>query len=542
MKFAIIAAGDGSRLAQEGVTEPKPLVKVRGERLIDRLIRIFMGNNATEIVVICNEQMSDVASHLKMIQDKGLNGLPVPLRFVVKSTPSSMHSFYELRNFLRDDPFILTTVDTIFDESEFHDYVLFFQDKIAQGTDALMGVTDYIDDEKPLYVGVDNVMRINGYYDTPQADSHFISAGIYGLTAPSLDILEACIEKGESRMRNFQRALVAAGLQIEAYPLTKVFDIDHINDIRKADEGLNNLSSCCKGKTLLIQRAACYSPNSEEKDLAVLQEVGSLLEDATIISEDDFVNRFSTYNQSVSSESVEYVNVYYQIISMARSPKALDILEQLKQSGIRVLNPSVGVRACQRSNIDKVMRENYLPLPPDKGDDGYWIKRADASAQSKEDVCFCHDWAEVEKIKSIFMQRGITDVVTQAHIKGDVVKFYGVEGTGFFRYYYSGDDTETKFGDEERNGKPQYYSFSSSNLQVDAEKLACLLQTPIYGGDAIVREDGCYVIIDFNDFPSFSRCRKDAAKAIFERMKSAVESSLKSSFNERCMDDVDSCS
>lgn len=542
MKFAIIAAGDGSRLAQEGVTEPKPLVKVRGERLIDRLIRIFMGNNATEIVVICNEQMSDVASHLKMIQDKGLNGLPVPLRFVVKSTPSSMHSFYELRHFLREDPFILTTVDTIFDESEFHDYVLSFQDKIAQGTDALMGVTDYIDDEKPLYVGVDNVMRINGYYDTPQADSHFISAGIYGLTAPSLNILEACIEKGESRMRNFQRALVAAGLRIEAYPLTKVFDIDHIDDIRKADEGVNNLSSCCKGKTLLIQRAACYSPNSEEKDLAVLQEVSSLLEDATIISEDDFVNRFSTYNQSVSSESVESVNVYCQIISMARSPKALDCLEQLEQSGIRVLNPSVGVRACQRSNVDKVMRENYLPLPPDKGDDGYWVKRADTTAQSKEDVCFCHDWSEVEKIKSTFMQRGITDVVTQAHVKGDVVKFYGVEGTGFFRYYYSGDDTETKFGDEERNGKPQYYSFSSSNLQADAEKLACLLQTPFYGGDAIVREDGSYVIIDFNDFPSFSKCRKDAAKAIFERMKSAVESSLKSSFNERCMDDVDSCS
>ena len=542
MKFAIIAAGDGSRLAQEGVTEPKPLVKVRGERLIDRLIRIFMGNNATEIVVICNEQMSDVASHLKMIQDKGLNGLPVPLRFVVKSTPSSMHSFYELRNFLRDDPFILTTVDTIFDESEFHDYVLSFQDKIAQGTAALMGVTDYIDDEKPLYVGVDNVMRINGYYDTPQADSHFISAGIYGLTAPSLNILEACIEKGESRMRNFQRALVAAGLQIEAYPLTKVFDIDHIDDIRKADEGLNNLSSCCKGKTLLIQRAACYSPNSEEKDLAILQEVGSLLEDATIISEDDFVNRFSTYNQSVSSESVESVNAYCQIISMARSTKALECLEQLEQSGIRVLNPSVGVRACQRSNIDKVMRENYLPLPPDKGNDGYWVKRADTTAQSKEDVCFCHDWSEVEKIKSTFMQRGITDVVTQAHVKGDVVKFYGVEGTGFFRYYYSGYDTETKFGDEERNGKPQYYSFSSSNLQADAEKLACLLQTPVYGGDAIIQEDGSYVIIDFNDFPSFSKCRKDAAKAIFERMKSAVKSSLKSSFNERCMDDVDSCS
>ena len=540
MKFAIIAAGDGSRLAQEGVTEPKPLVKVRGERLIDRLIRIFMGNNATEIVVICNEQMSDVASHLKMIQDKGLNGLPVPLRFVVKSTPSSMHSFYELRNFLRDDPFILTTVDTIFDESEFHDYVLSFQNKIAQGTDALMGVTDYIDDEKPLYVGVDNVMRVNGYYDTPQADSRFISAGIYGLTASSLDILEACIEKGESRMRNFQRALVATGLRIEAYPLTKVFDIDHIEDIRKADEGVKNLSSSCKGKTLLIQRAACYSPNSEEKDLAILQEVGCLFDDVKIIGEDELVESFSTYNQLISAESVGAVNVYYHIISMARSPKALDCLEQLEQSGIRVLNPSVGVRACQRSNVDKVMRENYLPLPPDKGDDGYWVKRADVSAQSKEDVCFCHDWSEVEKIKSSFMQRGITDVVTQAHVKGDVVKFYGVEGTGFFRYYYSGDDTETKFGDEERNGKPRYYSFSSSNLQADAEKLACLLQTPIYGGDAIVREDGSYVIIDFNDFPSFSRCREEAAKAIVGRMKQKVEASRKTSLNEKCKDDMNS--
>ena len=542
MKFAIIAAGDGSRLAQEGVTEPKPLVKVRGERLIDRLIRIFMGNNATEIVVICNEQMSDVASHLKMIQDKGLNGLPVPLRFVVKSTPSSMHSFYELRHFLRDDPFILTTVDTIFDESEFHDYVLSFQDKIAQGTDALMGVTDYIDDEKPLYVGVDKVMRINGYYDTPQADSRFISAGIYGLTVSSLDILEACIEKGESRMRNFQRALVAAGLRIEAYPLTKVFDIDHIQDIRKADEGVKNLSSSCKGKTLLIQRAACYSPNSEEKDLAILQEVGCFFDNAKIIGEGDFIENFSTYNQLISAESVGTVNAYYQIISMARSPKALDCLEQLEQRGIRVLNPSVGIRACQRSNVEEVMRENHLPLPPDEGDEGYWVKRADAAAQSKEDVCFCHDWAEVEKMKSTFMQRGITDIVTQAHVKGDVVKFYGIEGTGFFRYYYSGDDTETKFGDEGRNGKPQYYPFSSSNLQTDAEKLACLLQTPIYGGDAIIQEDGSYVIIDFNDFPSFSKCRKEAAKAIFERTELAVECSPKTSFNEKCKDDVSSCS
>ena len=55
MKYAIIAAGEGSRLAQEGVSAPKPLVQVGGECLIDRLLRIFMQNSAEEIVVICND-------------------------------------------------------------------------------------------------------------------------------------------------------------------------------------------------------------------------------------------------------------------------------------------------------------------------------------------------------------------------------------------------------------------------------------------------------------------------------------------------------
>ena len=37
MKYAIIAAGEGSRLAAEGVAEHKPLVRVHGECLVDRL-------------------------------------------------------------------------------------------------------------------------------------------------------------------------------------------------------------------------------------------------------------------------------------------------------------------------------------------------------------------------------------------------------------------------------------------------------------------------------------------------------------------------
>lgn len=237
MKYAIIAAGEGSRLAQEGIGVPKPLVTVGGEPLIDRLLRIFLANDATEVCVICNERMKEVGRHLEAIRDAG----QLPLRLVVKSTPSSMHSMWELSPWLGDEPFILTTVDTIFREAEFADYVKAFRRMVDEGTaDGLMGVTDFVDDEKPLYVAVDEAMVITGFLDQCAPHSspvtpHYVSGGIYGLTPLSLLTLQRAIERGESRMRNFQRALIADGLRLRAWTFSKVLDIDHASDIRQAE-------------------------------------------------------------------------------------------------------------------------------------------------------------------------------------------------------------------------------------------------------------------------------------------------------------------
>ena len=238
MKYAIIAAGEGSRLAQEGVSAPKPLVKINGECLIDRLIRVFMENDAEEIIVICNEFMTDVREHLKQLRNDGLDGKELPLTLVVKTTPSSMHSFHEISRYLKGGLFCLTTVDTIFREDEFSRYIADF--KAAASTceaDGVMGVTDFIDDEKPLYVGTDADMDITAFLDENDG-CRYISGGIYGLTGRSIGILEGCIERDESRMRNFQRALVREGCLLKAWPFSKVLDIDHASDIVKAEQFL----------------------------------------------------------------------------------------------------------------------------------------------------------------------------------------------------------------------------------------------------------------------------------------------------------------
>lgn len=232
MKFAIISAGEGSRLAQEGVQLPKPLVQLNGMAMIDRLIHIFAKNGAEQVVVIINNEVAQTKEHLALLKKVS----EVPLEVIVKTTPSSMHSFYELSIYLKDDKFCLTTVDTIFREEEFSRFIEAFK---ASDKDGLMAVTDYIDDEKPLYISTDEELNITGFHDARTPDCRYISGGIYCLTPKSIDTLQRCMENGMSRMRNFQRQLVADGLHLGAYPFSKILDVDHASDIEKAEAFLN---------------------------------------------------------------------------------------------------------------------------------------------------------------------------------------------------------------------------------------------------------------------------------------------------------------
>ena len=227
MDYAIIAAGEGSRLAQEGIKWPKPLVKLNGIALIDRLIDVFLRNNASSINIIVNEQMTEVQDHLKALQ------LPVPFHLLIKSTPSSMHSFYELSQIWQGEEICLTTVDTIFREEEFSGYIQAFRQE--KTLDGLMAVTDYIDDEKPLYVQTNEQLDIVNFLDRSNGDCRYISGGIYCLRKPAIGVLKKAIDEGMSRMRNYQRQLIAEGLRLKAYPFSKLIDVDHAEDIVKAE-------------------------------------------------------------------------------------------------------------------------------------------------------------------------------------------------------------------------------------------------------------------------------------------------------------------
>ncbi len=230
MNYAIIAAGEGSRLAQEGVAKPKPLVELNGEPMIQRLINIFCRCNAESISVIVNEHMTDVQQFLNTLK------LNIPLNVIVKTTPSSMHSFWELSKVMQPGKFCLTTVDTIFKEADFAKYIAAFE---ADSThDGMWAVTPFVEDEKPLYVLIDDetTMRICAFSDSGDNGAKFVSGGIYAMSDKAFSVLNSCIENGVSRMRNFQRALIDAGFNLQAHNMGKIIDVDHASDIAVAQK------------------------------------------------------------------------------------------------------------------------------------------------------------------------------------------------------------------------------------------------------------------------------------------------------------------
>ena len=228
MNYAIIAAGEGSRLAKEGFPLPKPMVSLHGKMLIDRLISVFKNNNPESIHIIINEDSEKLEDHLSETD------YSFPIKIIRKSTPSSLHSFHELLKTIPNvNSICLTTTDTVFREAEFNAYITEFENN--KEIDGLMAVTSFVDDESPLFVATDEDLNITAFTDKNTLQTPFISGGIYCLSGKALAVVAESIENGTNRMRNFQRNMLTSGVKLKAYPFSKIVDVDHVADIKTAE-------------------------------------------------------------------------------------------------------------------------------------------------------------------------------------------------------------------------------------------------------------------------------------------------------------------
>ncbi len=229
-EVGIIAAGEGSRLKAEGIQTSKPMIPIHGKPLIKWIIDTAINSGADKINCIVNEQLKDLESYLKSYN--GSN----KINLVVKTTASSFHSLKELSQYIAP-PFLIATADSIFREDEFKSFVEYGMNN--SDADVIVAATDFIDDEKPLYINLDKKKRVIDFDDSDQ-NYVFVTGGLYLFKKEIKKEIEEALDENTNRLRNFLRFLIRRKFRFQIFPFSRIIDVDHRSDIIKAEEILKN--------------------------------------------------------------------------------------------------------------------------------------------------------------------------------------------------------------------------------------------------------------------------------------------------------------
>lgn len=256
-------------------------------------------------------------------------------------------------------------------------------------------------------------------------------------------------------------------------------------------------------KLLGIYREKIYSPGKAREDAAILE--AALREMAR--------RGYSVH--CVSAETLSDLSPRPALIlSMAQSAAALHILEGWQKRGSRIVNSVASVRNCYRRRLVPLLAQARVPIPfgrlvPLRRAEEvissaflppYWLKRGDVHAVEEGDVVQVESEKKLKSALDHFRSRKVEEILVQAHVEGEVMKFYGVGAGSYFSAFRSGSGNEV----------PR----SWEAISLLGRQAAAGAGLEIYGGDAILTPEGQTVLIDLNDWPSFSRCCQSAAAGI----------------------------
>ncbi len=206
------------------------------------------------------------------------------------------------------------------------------------------------------------------------------------------------------------------------------------------------------------------------------------------------------------------------VLAMCQSERALSRLAAAEKSGALAINSALAIRNCYRDLLGAGLNHAGVPTPegavvrtarpfdlkPLRALDlsaPMYVKRGDLHALGPHDVQRVEGLEQLEATLLRFARRNVALVYVQQEAIGDVVKFYGVGGEYFAAVSEAGG----------------YVTDGAKRaLGHAATEAAEALGLEVWGGDAVVK-GADFSIIDFNDWPSFSRVRAEAAKAIARR-------------------------
>lgn len=258
-----------------------------------------------------------------------------------------------------------------------------------------------------------------------------------------------------------------------------------------------------------VYREPEYSPGKVEADSAILDAVLEQLRRSGAETTALDAARFASGQFPTP----------HMVLAMCQGEQGLARLSAAEEAGAVVMNSALAIRNCYRDLLGAGLMRAGVPVPegvvvrtaapldlkPLRTIDlssPLYVKRGDLHALGPHDVQRVEGLDELEAILMRFARRGVQLAYVQQEAAGEVVKFYGVSGG---EYFAAVSESGAHLTDAQKRA-----------LSHSAAVAAAALGLEVWGGDAVVKSDS-FSIIDFNDWPSFSRVRTEAARAIARR-------------------------
>jgi NDP-sugar pyrophosphorylase family protein len=227
MNLVIVGLNNNSGIKTKGSKSSKPMMKIMGEYLVERAIRIGRNNGIKKVFCIINTHEPELKHYLST------NNFGIPLKLFVQDTESSLHSLFVLAPFLMKEPFFLVSMDMVFIENEFKEFVTF--SLLQEDADGTLAITRYNDNEKPICVAMNDEDVIIKFSDYKEGYG-WETGGIYYFLPNVFNEMEHALQAGISDLSKSLQLLITRGYILKGFSFSKIINAKHPADILKAED------------------------------------------------------------------------------------------------------------------------------------------------------------------------------------------------------------------------------------------------------------------------------------------------------------------